>query len=60
MKERLSDKPEVSKTKIHAKEAFGRTFSFHIFTKVLFIVSNCLFLVLVSAPLGILILLDIQ
>ena len=60
MKERMSAKPRVSKSKIHADEAFGRTFSFHIFTKGLFYVSNGLFLVLVSTPLGILILLDIQ
>ena len=36
MKERLSAEQEVSKSKIHAEEAFGRTFSLHIHKRLVF------------------------
>ena len=36
MKERLSTEQEVSKSKIHAKEAFERTFSLHIHKRLVF------------------------
>ena len=43
MKERLSAEQEVSKSKIHAEEVFGRTFSLNIHKRLVFCIKLFVF-----------------